>query len=138
MQRADAHKFKGNLAFKNRKYGDALEHYKDGMKAIAEFTEADTNLTATKHLFHALLLNQSFMYYHLASYVDAVNSVDKAIGVHRIGLGENEMAKAYYRRGQAKLKMNDRDREEAKQDLKKAAELAPADETILLSLSNAG
>ena len=138
IQLASAHKAKGNLAFQSHEYRHALEHYRDGMKALSDVTERYEYAAATKHVMHALLLNQSLMCYHLGLYADAVFNADQAIGIHKMGLENKEMAKAYFRRGYAKVKMDDRNKEEAKKDLEKAAALAPGDETILRELSYLG
>ncbi|MCJ1235905.1 peptidyl-prolyl cis-trans isomerase cpr6 [Varicellaria rhodocarpa] len=143
IERASAHKVKGNLAFQAREYHQAWQHYGDGIGALREVTEVWTNLGATKHIVDALVLNQSLMYYHLGCYADAARNADQAIGIHELGLENKEMAQACFRRRQAKAKMEGEYKEggykeEARQDLKKAAELAPGDETILRELSYLG
>ena len=138
IQRASAHKGKGNTAFHAR-LARIVKRYciiRMGLWLFATLRRSIRTLPLRGEIWHALLPNRSLMCYHLGWYADAVSNADEAIDIHsRLGLENKEMAKAYFRRGQAKAKMEHGNNEDAKQDLKKAAELAPGDEAVMRELS---
>ena len=142
LSAASAAKDLGNTAFRAEDFQTAFAHYEAGIKALTDFLTAGigshvANLDATKHIFHALALNQAFCCQQEGCFPDAIKRADMAIDIHHLGFGNREMAKAYYRRGMAKAMLEQcisGEMEAGREDLEKAVELAPGDEGIRMAL----
>ncbi|KAF9728800.1 peptidyl-prolyl cis-trans isomerase [Paraphaeosphaeria minitans] len=128
---ATALKDLGNTAFKAGALQLGIAKYEKGLRYLHEYPtlldsdpkELGTQLNALKT---SLYLNSALLQNKVKQYVEAAESAGKALEVE--GISEKDMAKAYFRRAQARVgKKND---EEAVKDLETAAKYAPGDAAI--------
>ncbi|KAK7185704.1 peptidyl-prolyl cis-trans isomerase D [Paraphaeosphaeria sporulosa] len=128
---ATALKDLGNTAFKAGALQLGLAKYQKGLRYLHEYPtlldsdpkELGIQLNALKT---SLYLNSALLQNKVGQYVEAAESAGKALEVE--GISEKDMAKAYFRRAQARVgRKND---EEAVKDLEMAAKYAPGDAAI--------
>lgn len=128
----------GNKAFKANDIALGIEKYQKGLRYLAEHSApADEDpkdlwpkiisLKFTLYSNSALLLNKSGKFH------EAVENATKALDLE--GLSDAEKAKAYFRRGVAKVGLKDDDA--AVEDLTEASKLAPGDAAVIKELDAA-
>ena len=89
--------------------------------------ELGTQLSALKA---SLYLNAALLQNKLGQFLEAAESAGKALEIE--GISEKDMAKAYFRRGQARV--GRKNEEDALTDLESAAKYAPGDAGIAREL----
>jgi peptidyl-prolyl isomerase D len=120
----------GNKAFKNGDAALALDKYQKGLRYLNEEPELkdETDETKTKYeqLRFVLNNNSAMMNLKLESWEDAERAATNALAVK--GTTDAEKGKAYFRKGQALVKL--KDEEAAIQAFEEAKKLVPGDAAI--------
>jgi len=118
LEQAKLFKEKGTKHFKDGKYEIAASRY----QKVVEFLEHEISLrgdaeTDRKELLQAGRLNMALCYLKLGKWIEARGACEKAIEEN------NDAAKAWFRKGEAQLALNDCD--SAKADFERCLELDP-------------
>ncbi|KAF1917627.1 peptidyl-prolyl cis-trans isomerase D [Ampelomyces quisqualis] len=128
----------GNAAFKKQDHRLGIKKYEKSLRYLHEYPtalESDPadlfpKLTALKI---SVYLNLALLQNKTSKFAEAVESATKALDLE--GISDKDKAKAYFRRGQAKVgKKGD---EAAVEDLNQAIKLAPGDAAIVKELEGA-
>ncbi|OAL02120.1 hypothetical protein IQ06DRAFT_335106 [Phaeosphaeriaceae sp. SRC1lsM3a] len=128
----------GNAAFKKQDLDLGIRKYEKSLRYLHEYPAPLDNdpadlfpkLTALKI---SVYLNLALLQNKKARYAEAMESAGKALDLE--GISDKDKAKAYFRRGQAKVgKKSD---ESAVEDLNQALKLAPGDAAIVKELEGA-
>ena len=128
----------GNKAFKAGDVETGIEKYQKGLRYLNEYPAANDNdpedlqahmdaLRFTLHSNSALLANKA------KRYDEAQKWASFAIDANPKDMKDADKAKAYFRRGQARVAL--KDPEEALKDFEQAAKLAPEDAAIKSELA---
>ncbi|KAI9692719.1 MAG: peptidyl-prolyl cis-trans isomerase cpr6 [Bogoriella megaspora] len=126
----------GNKAFKGGDLQLGLAKYQKGLRYLHEYPEAQDSDPADlgkqlNSLKFSLHNNSALLQNKLKQFDDAITSASHAIDVK--DAAEGDLAKAYFRRGQAEAAKKDDDG--AEQDLQKALGLLPGDPAITKELN---
>lgn len=132
---ATALKDLGNKAFKAGNLQLGIQKYQKGLRYLHEYPapldsdppELGGQLNALKI---SLYLNSALLQNKVGQYADAAESASKALEIQ--GITEKDMAKAYFRRGQARS--GRKNEEDALKDLETASKYAPGDAAITKEL----
>ncbi|KAK6193844.1 hypothetical protein LQW54_012064 [Pestalotiopsis sp. IQ-011] len=126
----------GNQAFKGGDVALALDKYQKGLRYINEEPETKDESDDTKaqieQLRFVLNNNSAMMNLKLESWEDAERAASNALAVR--GVADADKAKAYFRQGQALVKL--KDEEGAVKAFEHAKQLAPADAAISRELES--
>lgn len=134
---ATALKDLGNKAFKAGSLQLGIQKYQKGLRYLHEYpTPLDSDpadlgaqLNALKT---SLYLNSALLQNKVGQYAEAIENAGKALEIE--GISEKDMAKAYFRRAQARI--GRKNEEEALKDLDAASKYAPGDAAITKELQN--
>ena len=137
MSIATALKELGNKAFKSGALELGIQKYQKGLRYLHEYpTPLDTDPadlgTQLNALKISLYLNSALLQNKVGQFVEAAENAGKALEIE--GINEKDMAKAYFRRGQARV--GRKNEEEALKDLETASKYAPGDAAITKELDN--
>jgi peptidyl-prolyl isomerase D len=128
----------GNAAFKKQDLKLGIQKYEKSLRYLHEYPAPLENdpadlfpkLTALKT---SVYLNCALLQNKTNQFADAIESATKALDLE--GISDKDKAKAYFRRGQAKVgKKSD---EQAVEDLNQAIKYAPGDAAIVKELEGA-
>ena len=132
---ATACKEYGTTAFKASNYALALEKYQKGLRYLNEEPDLDNAPEGTKAKLDAIRFvinsNAALANIKLEAWDDAVTNATSAVGIS--GIAAKDLAKAYYRRGLAQVRL--KDEEAAIKDLEEANKLHPDDSAVVNELN---
>lgn len=125
----------GNAAFKKGDLSLGLSKYQKAIRYLHEYpAPLDSDPADLWPQFNALKIslysNSALLQNKTNQFADAAESATKALEIE--GITEKDKAKAYFRRGQAKI--GKRNEDEALADLNEAAKYAPSDAAITREL----
>ena len=128
----------GNKAFKAGELETGIEKYRKGLRYLDEYPEADKSDPKEldgqmKHLRFTLHNNSALLANKCKRYAEAEKWAGFAIDAAPPDAKDVDKAKAYHRRGIARIALKDED--SAKDDLQMAAKLAPGDSAIAKDLA---
>lgn len=134
---ATALKDLGNKAFKAGALPLGIQKYQKGLRYLHEYptpldsdpAELGAQLNALKI---SLYLNSALLQNKVNQFAEAAENAGKALEIE--GITEKDTAKAYFRRGQAKI--GRKNEEDALKDLETANKYAPGDAAIAKELDN--
>ena len=125
----------GNAAFKKQDLYLGIKKYQKSLRYLHEYPAPQDNDPAElwkslKALKITVYSNLALLQNKTSQYVEAVESASKALDIE--GITEKDLAKAYFRRAQAKVGKKNED--EALADLNEAIKYAPGDAAIVKEL----
>ncbi|KAL5121572.1 peptidyl-prolyl cis-trans isomerase cpr6 [Pleosporales sp. CAS-2024a] len=128
----------GNAAFKKQDLNLGIAKYQKSLRYLREYpapleNDAADLFSKLQALKISVYLNCALLQNKTNRYAEAMESATKALDIKDIS--EKDKAKAYFRRGQAKV--GKKDDEGAIQDLTQALKLAPGDAAIVKELDGA-
>jgi peptidyl-prolyl isomerase D len=128
----------GNAAFKKQDLTLGIKKYQKSLRYLHEYpapldTDPEDLFPKLKALKVSVYLNCALLQNKTNQFAEALDSATKALEIE--GISDKDKAKAYYRRGQAKIgKKSD---EGALDDLNEAIKYAPGDAAIIKDLEGA-
>jgi peptidyl-prolyl isomerase D len=128
----------GNAAFKKQDLNLGIKKYQKSLRYLHEYPAPLDNDPADlwpklSALKISVYLNCALLQNKINQFADAQENATKALNIE--GISDKDKAKAYFRRGQAKVgKKSD---EAALEDLTQANKLAPGDAAIVKELDSA-